>query len=53
MLHVNARERGVGFVFQHYALFRHMTVFDNVAFGLTVRPRHDRPSQARYRQARE
>src|SRR5580692_1305278 len=32
-----ARERGVGFVFQHYALFRHMTVFDNVAFGLTVR----------------
>jgi sulfate/thiosulfate transport system ATP-binding protein len=33
------RERKVGFVFQHYALFRHMTVFDNVAFGLTVRPR--------------
>src|SRR5215469_7050916 len=32
-----ARERRVGFVFQHYALFRHMTVFDNVAFGLTVR----------------
>ena len=28
-------ERGVGFVFQHYALFRHMTVFDNIAFGLT------------------
>ncbi|MBI3314014.1 MAG: sulfate ABC transporter ATP-binding protein [Candidatus Omnitrophica bacterium] len=35
----------VGFVFQHYALFRHMTVFDNVAFGLTVRPRKTRPSK--------
>jgi sulfate/thiosulfate transport system ATP-binding protein len=33
------RDRNVGFVFQHYALFRHMTVFDNVAFGLTVRKR--------------
>lgn len=40
------RERGVGFVFQHYALFRHMTVFDNVAFGLTVRPRAARPPKA-------
>ena len=39
------RERGVGFVFQHYALFRHMTVFENVAFGLRVRPRDRRPSQ--------
>ena len=39
------RERGVGFVFQHYALFKHMTVFDNVAFGLTVRPRSTRPSK--------
>lgn len=39
------RERGVGFVFQHYALFKHMTVFDNVAFGLTVRPRATRPSK--------
>ena len=35
----HARERHVGFVFQHYALFRHMTVFENVAFGLRVRPR--------------
>jgi sulfate transport system ATP-binding protein len=36
------RERQVGFVFQHYALFRHMTVFDNVAFGLTVKPKKKR-----------
>ncbi len=40
------RERRVGFVFQHYALFRHMTVFENVAFGLRVRPRRTRPSSA-------
>jgi sulfate/thiosulfate transport system ATP-binding protein len=38
-------ERQVGFVFQHYALFRHMTVFENVAFGLRVRRRRDRPSR--------
>jgi sulfate transport system ATP-binding protein len=37
-----AGQRKVGFVFQHYALFRHMTVFDNVAFGLNVRPRATR-----------
>lgn len=37
-------ERKVGFVFQHYALFRHMTVFENIAFGLRVRPRHLRPT---------
>lgn len=43
--HVHVRERKVGFVFQHYALFRHMTVFDNVAFGLTVRPKDVRPSK--------
>ena len=43
---VHVRERQVGFVFQHYALFRHMTVFDNVAFGLKVKPKHLRPSDA-------
>lgn len=42
--HVHARERNVGFVFQHYALFKHMTVFENIAFGLRVRPRSSRPS---------
>jgi len=43
--HVHVRERQVGFVFQHYALFRHMTVFENVAFGLRVRPRATRPRE--------
>jgi sulfate transport system ATP-binding protein len=43
------RDRGVGFVFQHYALFRHMTVFENVAFGLRVRPRARRPAEAEIR----
>jgi sulfate transport system ATP-binding protein len=38
-------DRRVGFVFQHYALFRHLTVFENVAFGLRVRPRKERPSR--------
>ncbi|TDQ80639.1 sulfate transport system ATP-binding protein [Dongia mobilis] len=40
------RERQVGFVFQHYALFRHMSVADNIAFGLDVRPRGQRPDKA-------
>ncbi len=40
----HVRERQVGFVFQHYALFRHMSVFENIAFGLRVKPRHLRPS---------
>jgi sulfate transport system ATP-binding protein len=41
----SVQERQVGFVFQSYALFRHMTVFDNIAYGLTVRPRRTRPSR--------
>jgi sulfate transport system ATP-binding protein len=45
-LGVPARERGVGFVFQHYALFRHMSVAENIAFGLKVRPRGQRPAKA-------
>lgn len=43
---VGTRERQVGFVFQHYALFRHMTVFDNVAFGLRVKPKKERYAEA-------
>ena len=41
-----AGERNVGFVFQHYALFRHMNVFENVAFGLRVQPRAIRMNEA-------
>src|ERR1700749_2876598 len=44
-LSLPARERRAGFVFQQYALFRHMTVAQNIAFGLTVRPRRERPSR--------
>ncbi|KAA0012515.1 sulfate ABC transporter ATP-binding protein [Billgrantia pellis] len=47
--HLHVRDRRIGFVFQHYALFRHMTVFDNVAFGLTVLPRKQRPSSGEIR----
>ena len=47
--HLHARDRGVGFVFQHYALFRHMSVFENVAFGLRVKPKHERPAEAEIR----
>ncbi|MBR9858262.1 MAG: sulfate/thiosulfate ABC transporter ATP-binding protein CysA [Gammaproteobacteria bacterium] len=43
---LHARDRKVGFVFQNYALFRHMTVFDNIAFGLTIMPKAERPSNA-------
>lgn len=42
----HASHRGIGFVFQHYALFRHMTVFDNIAFGLRVKPKKERPTEA-------
>jgi sulfate/thiosulfate transport system ATP-binding protein len=43
------KERQVGFVFQHYALFRHMTIFENVAFGLRVRPKNLRPPESEIR----
>lgn len=45
----NASQRHVGFVFQHYALFRHLTVFENIAFGLRLRPRSTRPSETQIR----
>jgi len=47
------QERGVGFVFQHYALFRHLTVFENIAFGLRVKPRTQRLPEERIRAAVE
>ena len=43
---MTVQERRAGFVFQSYALFRHMTVFDNIAYGLNARPRASRPSRA-------
>ena len=46
----HVRERQVGFVFQHYALFKHMSVFENIAFGLRVKPRAIRPSEAQIRE---
>ena len=45
-LDMPARQRKAGFVFQQYALFRHMTVANNIAFGLEVRPRSERPARA-------
>ena len=45
----SVQERNVGFVFQHYALFKHMSVADNIGFGLTVRPRASRPPANRSR----
>ena len=45
----DVRERQVGFVFQHYALFGHMSIFENVAFGLRVRPKATRPGEAEIR----
>lgn len=46
---LSVAERGVGFVFQNYALFRHMTVAENVAFGLSVKPRRERPPRSAIR----
>jgi len=47
--HTDVRRREVGFVFQHYALFGHMSIFENVAFGLRVRPRGQRPPETEIR----
>jgi sulfate transport system ATP-binding protein len=47
---LRAQERHIGFVFQHYALFRHMNVFENIAFGLKVKPRKSRPGKAQIRE---
>jgi sulfate transport system ATP-binding protein len=47
------RDRGVGFVFQHYALFKHMNVSDNIAFGLRVMPKDRRPSEAKIKEKAE
>lgn len=47
--HLTVQQRRVGFVFQHYALFKHLTVADNIAYGLNVRPRGERPPKAAIR----
>jgi sulfate/thiosulfate transport system ATP-binding protein len=47
--HTDVRDRNVGFVFQHYALFGHLSIFENVAFGLRVRPKATRPDEAAIR----
>ena len=47
MGHLSAGQRRVGFVFQHYALFKHLNVTENIAFGLRVRPRSNRPGRRR------
>jgi sulfate transport system ATP-binding protein len=47
---IPASQRKAGFAFQHYALFRHMTVFENIAFGLRVRPKTTRPTEAKIRE---
>lgn len=46
MSRLYVRDRKVGFVFQYYALFRYMTVFDNIVFGLTVLSRRERSNAA-------
>ncbi|VEI47490.1 ABC-type sulfate/molybdate transport systems, ATPase component [Actinobacillus equuli] len=46
MTQLSAKERDIGFVFQHYALFRHMTIADNIAFGLRMKPKQERLSEA-------
>jgi sulfate transport system ATP-binding protein len=48
--HKETRDRRVGFVFQHYALFKHMSIFENIAFGLRVRPRATRPGKEEIRE---
>jgi sulfate transport system ATP-binding protein len=48
--HIPASQRKAGFAFQHYALFRHLSVFENIAFGLRVRPRATRPPEAKIRE---